>query len=165
MVPLSEVMFQRTLDHGNAEKTMTIKVFETVVQQVWSTLPGYCDLPLDVPAAVDQPFAELLSNLLYKQPELRVDVCRGLQNLVESNQAVLASPKSYGWIRVEGDSDRVTGLSIKVPISDTPMRDHAVVGAFWFRHGRLFVEAAEQMIADGDRIRICGHEFTFEIRP
>ncbi|OAP55511.1 hypothetical protein AYL99_10484 [Fonsecaea erecta] len=91
LVPLSEAMYQRIIDHGDAEKTMDIKVFETVVQQVWATLPGYCDLPLDLQTAFEQPFAEMLSNLLYKQTDLRVDVCRGLQNLVESNQALLAS--------------------------------------------------------------------------
>lgn len=94
LVPLSEAMYQRILDHGTAEKTTDIKIFETVVQQVWATLPGYCDLPLDLQVAVDQPFAELTSNLLYRQAELRVDLCRGLQNLVESNQALLASELS-----------------------------------------------------------------------
>ncbi|ETI20117.1 hypothetical protein G647_08151 [Cladophialophora carrionii CBS 160.54] len=91
LVPLSEAMYQRVINHGNVEKTMNIKVFETVVQQVWATLPGYCDLPLDLQTAFDQPFAEMISNLLYKQTDLRVDLCRGLQNLVESNQALLAS--------------------------------------------------------------------------
>ncbi|EXJ77184.1 hypothetical protein A1O3_10342 [Capronia epimyces CBS 606.96] len=91
LVPLSEAMYQRVIDHGNAAKTMDIKVYETVVQQVWATLPGYCDLPLDLVTAFDQSFAELVSNLLYKQTELRVNLCRGLQNLVESNQALLAS--------------------------------------------------------------------------
>jgi ribosomal RNA-processing protein 12 len=94
LVPLSEVMYQRVIDHGSSEKTMETKIFETVVQQVWATLPGYCDLPLDLEITFDQQFAELLSNLLYKQTELRVDVCRGLQNLVESNQAVVAAELS-----------------------------------------------------------------------
>ncbi|KAI1059317.1 hypothetical protein LB507_003623 [Fusarium sp. FIESC RH6] len=88
MVPLSEVMFQRVLDHGQAEKTMEIKIYETVVQQIWSTLPGYCDLPLDLTQAFDQGFAEILANLLYKQVELRLDVCRALKTLIESNQAI-----------------------------------------------------------------------------
>lgn len=94
LAPLSEAMYQRIIDHGTSEKTMETKVFETVVQQVWATLPGYCDLPLDLETAFDQPFAELISNLLYKQADLRVDVCRGLQNLVESNQAVTAAELS-----------------------------------------------------------------------
>lgn len=89
-VPLSETMFQRVLDNGEAEKTMEIKIFETLVQQIWALLPGYCDLPLDIAESFDQSFAELLSNLLYRQVELRPDVCRALQTLVDSNKAILS---------------------------------------------------------------------------
>jgi ribosomal RNA-processing protein 12 len=88
LVPLSEMMFQRVLNFGNAEKTMEIKIFETVVSQIWSCLPGYCQLPLDLRSAFDQSFAEMLSNLLYQQPQMRSDICKALQNLVETNKAV-----------------------------------------------------------------------------
>jgi ribosomal RNA-processing protein 12 len=88
-VPLSEAMFQRVIDNGDAEKTMEIKIFETLVQQIWATLPGYCDLPLDLTEAFDQSFAEFVSTLLYKQVELRSDVCRALQILVDSNKAIV----------------------------------------------------------------------------
>ena len=97
-VPLSEIMFQRVLNHGAAEKTMEIKVFETVVQQIWALLPGYCDLPMDLTESFDQGFAELLSNLLYKQVELRADVCNALQTLIDSNKAILA---------IDGEEDLV----------------------------------------------------------
>ncbi|KAI8624017.1 NUC173 domain-containing protein [Xylariaceae sp. FL1651] len=90
LVPLSEAMFQRVLDHGEAAKTMEIKIYETLVNQTWSILPGYCDLPLDLTVAFDQSFAEMLANLLYKQVDLRLDVCRALRMLVESNQAIAA---------------------------------------------------------------------------
>ncbi|KAL8921554.1 MAG: hypothetical protein Q9208_005708 [Pyrenodesmia sp. 3 TL-2023] len=89
-VPLSEAMYQRVIDHGASEKTMEVKIFETIVQQTWALFPGYCNLPLDLDEAFNQDFAELLSNLLYSQPELRADICRGLQTLVESNQEILA---------------------------------------------------------------------------
>ena len=89
-VPLSEVMFQKVMNHGSKEKSMEIKIFETVVQQIWSLLPGYCTLPLDLTTAFDQGFAELLANLLYQKTDLRVDICNGLQLLVESNKAILA---------------------------------------------------------------------------
>ena len=89
-VPLSEMMFQRVIDNGEAEKTMEIKIFETLVQQIWALLPGYCDLPLDVTESFDQGFAELVSNLLYKQVDLRADLCRARQSLVDSNKAVVA---------------------------------------------------------------------------
>ncbi len=88
-VPLSENMFQKVLEHGTAEKTMEVKIFETLVQQIWALLPGYCDLPLDTVEAFDQSFAELISNLLYKQIELRADICRALQMLVDSNKSIL----------------------------------------------------------------------------
>ncbi|KAL8748245.1 MAG: hypothetical protein Q9184_007472 [Pyrenodesmia sp. 2 TL-2023] len=89
-VPLSEAMYQRVMDHGASEKTMEVKIFETIVQQTWALFPGYCNLPLDLDKAFSQDFAELLSNLLYSQPELRADICRGLQTLVESNREILA---------------------------------------------------------------------------
>ncbi|ETS79544.1 hypothetical protein PFICI_09397 [Pestalotiopsis fici W106-1] len=88
MVPLSEAMFQKVLDNGDAPKTMEIKIYETLVSQIWSILPGYCDLPLDLTTAFDQSLAEMLANLLYKQIDLRLEVCRALRTLVESNQAI-----------------------------------------------------------------------------
>ncbi|KAJ5081915.1 hypothetical protein NUU61_010179 [Penicillium alfredii] len=96
MVPLSEALYQKVVNFKAAEKSVEVKIFETLIQQTWGILPGYCALPLDLVDAFDQSFAELLSNVLYKQTELRVDVCRALQNLVESNQAILS---------VEGDED------------------------------------------------------------
>jgi len=89
MIPLSESMFQSILNHGNAEKTMEVKIFETVISQIWACLPGYCELPLDLLEAFDQGFAEQLSNLLYQQPHMRTDVCKALQNLVDTNKAIL----------------------------------------------------------------------------
>ncbi|KAJ5907701.1 hypothetical protein N7495_000383 [Penicillium taxi] len=90
LVPLSETLYQKMVDFESAEKHVEKKIFETLVQQTWGVLPGYCELPLDVVEAFDQSFAELLSNVLYKQTELRVEICRSLQNLVESNQAILS---------------------------------------------------------------------------
>ena len=82
-------MIQRVEDNRNSEKTMEIKIFETLVQQIWALLPGYCNLPLDLSTAFDQSFAEKLANMLYEQTELRVDICRALQMLVESNQEIV----------------------------------------------------------------------------
>lgn len=96
LVPLSELLYQKYVDYGAADKSVESKIFETLVQQTWATLPGYCELPLDLTEAFDQGFAELLSNVLYKQTDLRVDICRALQTLVESNQAVLS-------VETEGD--------------------------------------------------------------
>lgn len=68
-----------------------------------------------------------------------------------NNEAVLTNPDAYGWM-IADQENHVTGLSIKKSISDNPMNDHAVVATFWFRMGKIFVQAAEKMIADNDRI-------------
>jgi ribosomal RNA-processing protein 12 len=119
LVPLSEKMFQRILDHGEAEKTVEVKIYETIVNQIWGTLPGYCDLPIDLQEvrlgnkhcnliltvfqAFDQKFAELLSNILYQQVDLRIDLCKALQRAVDSNKELLELPDddpSIGILRV-----------------------------------------------------------------
>jgi ribosomal RNA-processing protein 12 len=92
-VPLSEALYQKVMEYASAEKSVEVKIFETLVQQTWAILPGYCELPLDLVESFDQSFAELLSNILYKQTDLRVDVCKALANLVESNQAILSVEK------------------------------------------------------------------------
>ncbi|KAF3915003.1 hypothetical protein AA313_de0205727 [Arthrobotrys entomopaga] len=90
-VPLFKSLFERiqSLSAGAKEKTMGVKVFETVVSQIWSVFPGYCDLPLDLEDGFDMEMAEVLANVLYSHVELRVSICQGLQNLIESNLAIV----------------------------------------------------------------------------
>lgn len=66
------------------------------------------------------------------------------------NEAVVEKPQAYGWIKTQGN--KAIGVSIKKPISNTPMEDHAVVGTFWFKHGHDFVAASDKMIAKNDRV-------------
>lgn len=68
------------------------------------------------------------------------------------NEAVTANPNAYGWVHVNNDLS-ISGLSIKKAISDNPMNDHAIVATFWFKKGRYFVDAAEKMIRENDRIK------------
>jgi ribosomal RNA-processing protein 12 len=42
-----------------------------------------------IPKAFNQPFAELLANVLYQQVNLRPIVCHGLTNLIERNNRLL----------------------------------------------------------------------------
>ncbi|KAL9050406.1 MAG: hypothetical protein Q9162_006654 [Coniocarpon cinnabarinum] len=87
-VPLSERLFQNVMDAGD-KKTMETKIFETLVQQIWSCLPGYCDRPTDCANAFDQSMAEMISNLLYQQPQMRNDLCRALLNLVQGYKDIV----------------------------------------------------------------------------
>lgn len=79
------------------------------------------------------------------------DQCDVIVFTYRHNQAVLEKPNAHGWVMV-GAENKITGLSIKKAISDTPMEDHAIVATFWFRHGSDFVRAAEKMIEENDRI-------------
>lgn len=67
------------------------------------------------------------------------------------HQLILSNPSAYGWCVVD-ENNFITSMSVKKPISDNPLNDHAVVATFWFKKGSYFVQAAEKMIAENDRI-------------
>lgn len=67
------------------------------------------------------------------------------------NPAVLAKPTAWGWVKLN-DRGRVSGVSCKVPVSDHPLDDHAVIGAFSFRRAADFLRTAERTIALDRRI-------------
>lgn len=67
------------------------------------------------------------------------------------NPIVIKNPNAYGWVNVD-ENNTVTEVSVKRAISDTPEKDHAVVATFWYKRGSVFVEAAEKMIEENDRI-------------
>ncbi|MDY3909028.1 MAG: nucleotidyltransferase [Eubacterium sp.] len=67
------------------------------------------------------------------------------------DESVLQNPEAYGWMKVD-DNQVITDVSIKKPISDCPLEDHAVVATFWFRNGKIFVDAAREMIGQNDRV-------------
>ncbi len=67
------------------------------------------------------------------------------------NAAVLKNPDAYGWVKVDAEGN-IQGLSIKKRLSDNPMEDHAVVATFYFRKAAYFLEAADKMIRENDRV-------------
>jgi bifunctional N-acetylglucosamine-1-phosphate-uridyltransferase/glucosamine-1-phosphate-acetyltransferase GlmU-like protein len=68
-----------------------------------------------------------------------------------NNCTVVEKPNQYGWVIVDGDN-KTLKISCKKQVSDNPENDHAITGAFWFKHGSYFVDAAEKMIAENRRI-------------
>lgn len=68
------------------------------------------------------------------------------------NASVCFKPDAYGWAAAKPDG-LVEQLSIKKALSDHPMEDYAIVATFWFRSGKIFIDAAEKMIECGDRIK------------
>lgn len=68
------------------KESVQLKVFETVVDQIWSTLPHFCELPIDLEESFTDDFASELCSLLYSKIELRTTICHALRVLVESNK-------------------------------------------------------------------------------
>lgn len=61
------------------------------------------------------------------------------------------NPQMYGWVDVDS-CNNAKGVSVKVPISNDPFNDHAIVGTFYFRKVALFKEALQQLILKNIRV-------------
>jgi len=67
------------------------------------------------------------------------------------------NPEMYGWVQVDNNNN-ATGVSVKKAISDNPLNDNAIVGTFYFKKVKYFMEAYEKLLKeetfkkDGPRI-------------
>ena len=61
------------------------------------------------------------------------------------------NPQMYGWVKVD-DKDNATAVSVKVPISDNPYEDHAIVGTFWFKKVEYFNKALKKLLEKNIRV-------------
>ncbi|AET41149.1 mRNA-binding protein RRP12 Ecym_7314 [Eremothecium cymbalariae DBVPG len=65
--------------------SVQLRLLQTIVHQLWSTLPHFCDLPSDLREVFTDQFAADLSSAMYSKVELRTIICNSLKQLVESN--------------------------------------------------------------------------------
>ncbi|KAH0827850.1 hypothetical protein J3R83DRAFT_3476 [Lanmaoa asiatica] len=101
-VPLSERMFNLQNKAEADGRQSEAKVWNVLISQVWVGFAGYCHAP---PDALTPAFSQLLSQLLYTQPELRLSVLKGLKSLVESSLAESqADPENSAETSVVGSS-------------------------------------------------------------
>jgi bifunctional N-acetylglucosamine-1-phosphate-uridyltransferase/glucosamine-1-phosphate-acetyltransferase GlmU-like protein len=68
-----------------------------------------------------------------------------------NDERVLQNPCAYGWIKADSEG-KIKSVSVKRPVSENPLKDHAITATFWFRNGNIFVNAANKMIENNDRI-------------
>jgi len=66
------------------------------------------------------------------------------------------SPKMYGWVKTDG-KDNAMGVSVKLPISDNPYEDHAIVGTFWFKKIDYFNKALKKLL--DKKIKVNGEYY------
>ncbi|CAG8736488.1 7292_t:CDS:1, partial [Racocetra persica] len=106
LVPLSERLAQKSLQFQNQGRMIEAKVYETLVQQLWALLPGFCDLPLDLPQAFTSATAELFSNMIYQKPELRPTIALAIENLIKKNRAIMESDEDNSILMKKYDLDK-----------------------------------------------------------
>ncbi|MBN2368841.1 NTP transferase domain-containing protein [Candidatus Woesearchaeota archaeon] len=78
------------------------------------------------------------------------------------NKLLEEKPESWGWVKLEEDNKTIKDMSVKVPVSDTPFNDHAVVATFYFRKAKEFKEAYDLMVKENYRIN---NEFYVDSMP
>ncbi|SAM83919.1 related to RRP12-Protein required for normal pre-rRNA Processing [Ustilago bromivora] len=91
LVSLSEKIFNKRQEAESDGRPVEAKMYEALTEQIWALFPAYCAMPRDLVTAFTRQFAELLTNVLYTQPNLRPSICRGLQALVYRNEALVSS--------------------------------------------------------------------------
>ncbi|KAI0674870.1 NUC173-domain-containing protein [Trametes maxima] len=84
-VPLTERMFDLQTTAEAEGRQSEAKVWTVLVEQIWMGLPGYCWGTPDLKQSLTPQFAQLLSQLLYSQADLRPAVLRALKVMVDSN--------------------------------------------------------------------------------
>ncbi|GAA5846005.1 hypothetical protein JCM5353_006343 [Sporobolomyces roseus] len=99
-VPLSAEFFNKAEEARMAEppRAMEAKVWETLVGQTWSLLPGYCEYPV-LTSSFDTEFVSLLANVLYTQPQLRPSISKSLQTLLSTTLALANSTSPPGLMK------------------------------------------------------------------
>ncbi|KAG2186425.1 hypothetical protein INT43_002863 [Umbelopsis isabellina] len=94
LIPMADRLSQKSETFASQGLDLQAKVYETLVNQIWSMITGFCDLPYDLRTAFDNTVAERFSSVLYSQPDLRPTVSQALQFLVQKNQTLTTSAAS-----------------------------------------------------------------------
>jgi len=68
-----------------------------------------------------------------------------------NNAAVKRDPRMYGWVKTDSNGN-ASIVSCKVPLSKNLLKDHAIIGTFYFKKAAYFFDAVKQMIAKNRKI-------------
>lgn len=110
--------FETLIKNSQDPKSMQCKVFQTIIDQIWSILPGFCDLTTDLDSAFTDDFAAYLADKLYSEVGLRVVICKSLKTLIDSNmvytdEATEVSAFETEKLSIEGAKQNIAFLASK----------------------------------------------------
>ena len=92
ILPITE-FFKTKIEAGNPN-SVNVKIFQTIVDQIWSLMPYFCYLPTDLQTSFTDEYAAQLSGLLYDEVQLRPVICNALKNLVVTAKQRLDANKA-----------------------------------------------------------------------
>lgn len=133
-VPGAVVVTVEGVTEGQAMTCMKARPFLDPAEPV---LVGACD------AAPRWDPKKLEALIRDRHPDAVVFTFRHDPRLVEK-------PASFGWVQVDA-RNQAQRISVKVPISQDPFNDHAIVGYFYFRTAQTLWDAIERMVKKGHR--------------
>ncbi len=139
-----------------------IEISETTAGQATTCLLGLQGVPDDEEvfiSACDNTFLfdEAKFAALRAEPDIDCIVWT-----FTKNELLTKKPTAWGWVKLAEDEQTITNMSVKVPVSDTPFNDHAVVATFWFRRASDFRAAYAKMVEESYRIN---NEFYVDSMP
>jgi len=94
------------------------------------------------------------NGMLYDQSEFQKLIDEGVDAIAFSfrnHPASKRNPKMYGWLKTN-EAGVIEDVSVKVPISETPHNDHAIVGSFYFRKASFLLDGLKRMQEKNRRV-------------
>jgi NDP-sugar pyrophosphorylase family protein len=147
---LNDSLLKRELEssYENVEIVVLSKVTEGQAITCSVGLEGVSNTTPVLIAACDNSMLWSRKNYEKLLSEADVDaIVWGFKN----HPSAARNPEMYGWIEVD-ETAKVTGVSVKKPISDTPENDYAIVGTFYFRSVELFNKALKNLVDKNIRV-------------
>lgn len=129
-----------------------VSLQETTDGQATTCLLGLANVADDEDvfiASCDNSF--LYNQTNYHELRLKKDVDAIFWTFTD-NDLLEAKPESWGWCRLDVDGQTITDMSVKIPVSDNPRHDHAIVASFYFKRAGDFRVAYEAMRMADHRI-------------
>ncbi|AMD22326.1 HGL014Cp [Eremothecium sinecaudum] len=118
LMPLIEHFESRCINLD--KESVTLKLYQTIIDQLWSTLPRFCELPTDLRVSFTDEFASSLSSTMYSKVELRTVICNSLKVLAESNSLHLNGTQGDDLLLNQQVPPSETKLNIEYLSSKAP---------------------------------------------
>jgi len=147
---LSEYPLKKTIQQYSP-KAEILSVAKLTEGQACTCEVGLKDIDPDAPLLIGACDNGMVFDSAKYQALIQDPNVGGVIFSFQHHPASAANPQMYGWVKVDGNNT-AESVSVKVPISDTPKEDHAIVGAFYFKKARYFQEALKTLVQKNIRV-------------